>query len=228
MEEDDVWNTKQLPCLRFPVKTVEVSLSQDSETGDHSSTVWDSAKCLFKYMESEIFAKPKPLGRAIELGSGCGLVGICCAVLSQKEGFSEIVMTDRPEAIQRLTSNILKNEDLIGRKVKVRSEVLFWGNDEHIKNVDPPFDFVLVTDCVYAIELIGILVDTIVKVSSPRATVLVALERRDDQVVDTFLASLRAQGFDQMHLTMKRVNKQWRTDAVEMYKFKRTHTNTVV
>ncbi len=93
--------------------------------------------------QDAIQCRDRPLN-VIELGSGCGLVGIAFA---QTVPRCEVVLTDLPEA-----------EDLIGSNLSLmtpadrpaaRFEVLKWEDDLPPGIRGKSFDLVLVADCTY-------------------------------------------------------------------------------
>ncbi|KAL5994596.1 hypothetical protein ACLOJK_024649 [Asimina triloba] len=55
----------------------------------------------------------------------------------------------------------------------IQVEELDWGNPDHIRAVDPPFDYIIGTDIVYAEHLLEPLLKTIFALSGPRTTLLV-------------------------------------------------------
>ncbi len=77
--------------------------------------------------------------RVIELGAGCGLAGIVAAKL----GASETCITDQAALLGLISHNIKVNcSNLPG----VRAIDFSWG--EATTKLHPPYDFVLVADCI--------------------------------------------------------------------------------
>ncbi|KAL0928329.1 hypothetical protein M5K25_000204 [Dendrobium thyrsiflorum] len=59
---------------------------------------------------------------------------------------------------------------------------LDWGNEDHIRAVCPPFDYIIGTDIVYAEHLLEPLVQTIMALSGPRTTIMLGYEIRSTTV----------------------------------------------
>nr|GEU67292.1 nicotinamide N-methyltransferase-like protein [Tanacetum cinerariifolium] len=55
---------------------------------------------------------------------------------------------------------------------------LSWGNSDHIRALDPPFDFIIDTDVVYAEHLLDPLLQTMLALSGPKMTILIGHEIR--------------------------------------------------
>ncbi|KAI9228462.1 MAG: hypothetical protein DHS80DRAFT_23286 [Piptocephalis tieghemiana] len=84
--------------------------------GVTGSVAWDSSIALARLMYAQPDFLPKevrPQGkRVVELGSGCGLIGLTCAAL----GARQVVCTDRADMLAHLERNIRANEDMLGSR----------------------------------------------------------------------------------------------------------------
>lgn len=119
-------------------------------------------------------AQPETLN-VIELGSGCGLVGITLAALRPK---CHILLTDLPEAMDILGYNISQSQPALGSKVE--QMVLDW-DDKLPPSVAPErYDLVLVSECTYNDRSIPALVKTLFALAggSPAAVFVVATKVR--------------------------------------------------
>ncbi|KAL5994594.1 hypothetical protein ACLOJK_024647 [Asimina triloba] len=92
----------------------------------------------------------------------------------------DVVSTDQVEVLPLLTRNIERNTSSIKQTNpdsatlgSIQVEELDWGNLDHIRAVDPPFDYIIGTDIVYAEHLLEPLLKTIFALSGPRTTLLV-------------------------------------------------------
>ena len=113
--------------------------------------------------------------RVIELGSGCGIVGIG---LAQRLPKADFVLTDLPEAMEILKHNISKARP--AESTIVRAETLNWDQAIPERFLEDPFNLILVSDCTYNSDSIPALVRTMsgLIARSPFALILVAMKVR--------------------------------------------------
>mmetsp|Transcript_3488 Transcript_3488/g.10125 ORF Transcript_3488/g.10125 Transcript_3488/m.10125 type:complete len:287 (+) Transcript_3488:151-1011(+) len=108
----------------------------------------------------------------LELGSGCGLVGLVAAALG-----AHVMLTDLPTVLDLLSSNVTANLPAIlaaGGRAEVTA--LQWGKDAPPPGWGSP-DLVLGADLVYHRELYPVLLDTLRQFGSA-TTILLANVRR--------------------------------------------------
>ena len=114
----------------------------------------------------------------LELGSGCGIVGLETARLWPS---SNILLTDLPEAMEILNCNVSKARESSNTN-KVTTAILDWdtGLPKLIKQCQ--HDLVMVSDCTYNSDSIPALVKTLAAVieRSPAALVVVSMKVRHD------------------------------------------------
>lgn len=113
--------------------------------------------------------------RAIELGAGCGLVGLALAKILPGV---EVLLTDLVEAEEITNRNI--SSAVIKKPTKVSFEVLDWTQPLTNSASNRQFDLVLIADCTYNADFIPALVSTLVAlmIASPDALVVVATKTR--------------------------------------------------
>ena len=154
--------------------------------------VWPVSAHLCEYilMHPDAFAEK----RVLELGSGTGLVGICC----NKIGASVVVMTDLLDCIPICKANLYSNTDVMNNDLVVRSEELRWGDIERCRVLIDSygdFDIIIGSDIVYHQdpEVLRALVATVVELSSPNTVFMLAYEYRECMIEDEvdFFAPLR-------------------------------------
>ncbi|KAF1953875.1 hypothetical protein CC80DRAFT_595433 [Byssothecium circinans] len=176
---------------RFDVGA-DVPLQICEETGDSiAKHLWDAGIALACHVKS-IVADGK-MGelrdggegfRALELGTGCGVVGITLAFTIPN---SNIILTDLSEAREIVQRNIsLSKPSLLGT---VEFQELDW-KDENLPsslsstNTSCPLcnqiDLIVAADCTYNADSSPAFVRTIRRLAkrSPKAVVLVAMKRR--------------------------------------------------
>ena len=116
--------------------------------------------------------------RVIELGSGCGIVGLEFAHLFPA---SDVLLTDLPEAMDILNHNISKAK-FSSTRGRVAAAILDWDKtlpDEIAKN---HYDLLIVSDCTYNSDSIPALVGTLTALiaASPAALIVISMKVRHD------------------------------------------------
>ncbi len=120
---------------------------------------------------------------AIELGSGCGIVGIGLAQIVPN---CDIVLTDLPEAQDILIRNIRSSKAARGTQISAR--VLDWESELPIEVSQRRHDIIIISDCTYNTDTIPALVNTLSKLatSSPNAVIYLATKVRHDSETEFF------------------------------------------
>jgi hypothetical protein len=158
------------------------------------SIVWPGAYCLstFLFHHTSFFVRAGI--DAIELGSGCGLVGLSYALCGGR-----IIMTDTPCADKLLTllkkSAVMNENEVFRAGGSVSVLPYIWGN--RWSGASPRFVFA--SDCLYSEECVEPLFKTIsVEIIPPSnlSTVFVLAYRpREKKAEDRFFEYLREDGF---------------------------------
>lgn len=240
MQVDLSDNTKVLKTFSIEFDpNFSLNLSQQNNTQNHGTTVWDSAKLLAFYLFESI-KKPKfevnqgevvvkNQKRCLELGSGCGLGGLLMASL----GF-DTVLTDLPEVLDRvLLSNCdtaiqdiqqwwyhLHHTEHASVKPKIEVRSLDWLD---LPIIETEFHYILAADCIYEIQLVEPLLKCIRAYSSSKTITFIAMERRDDVVVNGFIEKARLYGFDARMILKKIIQNHQHlvcNEDVEIWKLK--------
>ncbi|XP_059626843.1 uncharacterized protein LOC132269605 [Cornus florida] len=192
--EADRLNSPSTSAIIFEVLGHQLHFSQDPNSKHLGTTVWDASMVLVKFLEKNCrkgrFCPSKLKGkRVIELGAGCGVAGFGMALLG-----CDVVSTDQTEVLPLLMRNVERNTSRIlqenpGSDSFGSNQVaeLNWGNDVHIKAVDPPFDYIIGTDVVYAEHLLEPLLRTMLALSGPKTTILLGYEIRSTNVHEKML-----------------------------------------
>jgi predicted nicotinamide N-methyase len=119
--------------------------------------------------------------QAIELGSGCGIVGIS---LAQSIPDCEVTLTDLPEAQEIAQRNLDNMNAAISSTAGFQP--LNWEEPLPPGIEDKYFDLILVADCTYNADSSPALVDTFSKLikRSPKAVILLSMKvRHPDELV---------------------------------------------
>jgi predicted nicotinamide N-methyase len=151
---------------RIVVDGTVLRIHQLSNRSDTASCVWDGATLLARFLERNVVARTLIRhSRVLELGAGCGLVGISAGVL----GATSVVLTDLPCHLPLLRQNVAENSPAWKSKGCKRMVCCecdwtrpprhFTANDGTM--VDSTFDVILVADCVWMEHLVDPLLNTV-------------------------------------------------------------------
>lgn len=152
--------------------------------------------------------------RVIELGSGCGIVGIALAQILPQ---CSILLTDLQEVEEIVTQNIAVAKPTSSSNLEYRT--LDW--DEALPDdlCNNSIDLVLVSDCTYNADSLPALVSVLDRLvqSSPNAIILVALKRRHDSET-VFFDLMQSSGLSNLHHdSMKLPSQHDQLDQIELY-----------
>lgn len=153
----------------------------------------------------------------MELGAGCGIVGIALATMHDK---CDVLLTDLPEVEEIVTRNIKAASPRPSSAIHFHS--LDW-EDPPPELCSQPLDLILISDCTYNADSQPALVSVMVQLvrSSPEALVLVALKRRHDSEA-VFFELMEAAGFTVSEQTDIQVPGQHeQVDQIELYCYRR-------
>lgn len=195
-----------------PVVARDIVLSNGSrlqiweETGDSIARhVWDASLGFIMYIEQTLqvhaanipsrlhnlvlSSKSRRL-QVLELGTGCGTVGIAFAQLCK----SDVILTDLIDAMDILHTNIQAAK--LSPSSTTQGQVLDWGADLHA-SFSSKYDLILVSDCIYNPDSSVHLVNTLLRLMlhSPDALILVGFKRRHSGD-DIFFDHMNKYGFD--------------------------------
>lgn len=168
---------------------------------------------------SEVLLHPaRQTLRVIELGCGCGIVGIALAQMLPQ---CAVTLTDLTEAAEIAMRNI--EQAHLARGSTVNFDVLDWDQDPLPNQFDRPTDIILVSDCTYNVDSLPSLVRVLDVLTgrSPGALILVAAKRRHDSEAIFFdlmrNANLVVLKENRFHLPMAYYAKE----SIEIYAFRR-------
>mmetsp|Transcript_32077 Transcript_32077/g.92159 ORF Transcript_32077/g.92159 Transcript_32077/m.92159 type:complete len:291 (+) Transcript_32077:70-942(+) len=174
-----------VPTQHSPAMPARLRLAECPEAGIVGFRVWRAARLLCRYLEQReagLWAPPLAKAtlragcRVLELGAGCGLVGIACAHLG-----AEATLTDAAEVLPMTRRNVGANPlpASAGRAIRVRE--LAWGCDVREAFPRGSFDLVLGSDLTYYQSLYNPLLLTLLQLVDEESEVLLAhVQRRDE------------------------------------------------
>ena len=180
-------NRKSLDVQHFTFggKIVEVPQDVQAEIDvDHNTglRLWDGAYLLSKYIETSEdfdheFWKEK---HCIELGSGCGLVGMVAWLLG-----ANVTLTDTEETLAHTAKCLHRNFEnwklkacVVPSEEKLKLKSLLWGKESCDQFGDKPYDVILGSDIIYQAEAAVLLLETLHHFSSQSTLILIAYKKR--------------------------------------------------
>ncbi|KAJ1447561.1 putative methyltransferase-domain-containing protein [Pelagophyceae sp. CCMP2097] len=159
----------------------EAPVAQKRGAADRSGLrVWPSALLVLKHVHDRVLpavatAARRSSGRAariVELGSGCGLVGLG---LAAKNAEALVVLTDPQVATQLSADAETDTLAFLRRNVELNglgnssAEKLLWGRKDAaaFRDAFGPFDLVVGSDLLYAPDHYGALLETMLELKAP-------------------------------------------------------------
>jgi predicted nicotinamide N-methyase len=137
--------------------------------------VWDGAILLAKHLElSPELVKGK---RVLELGAGCGLVGIAAGVLGAKE----VVLTDLPYCLPLMKKNVNFHQEMVAKSgcQQMKCAVCDWYDPPSLVDLGGDVDVILVADCIWIQELVLPLLNTLKKLAAKgNVQVIISYQQR--------------------------------------------------
>ncbi|KAK9999422.1 hypothetical protein SO802_019025 [Lithocarpus litseifolius] len=201
----------------------DFQFSQDPNSKHLGTTVWDASLVFVKFLEKNCrkgrFCPSKLKGkRVFKLGAGCGVAGFGMALLG-----CDVVATDQVEVLPLLMRNIERNTSRILQMNpgsdsfgSIQVAELDWGNDDQIRAVGPPFDYIIGTDVVYAERLLEPLLQTITALSGPKTTILLGYEIRSTNVHEQMLQMWR-RNFDVKIVPQSKMHPTFQHPSIQLF-----------
>ena len=149
----------------FEIGDVVVKIEQEGQVGI-GGMVWDASLILAKFLycnRDSVFARVRTV---LEVGSGTGICGLACALMSEK---LRVTLSDLDSHLPLIRTNID-----INATTNVYCEEIDWFNSTDEKK----YDMVIGSDCVYDVELFEPLLDTLDKVTTKDSVVFLCNELR--------------------------------------------------
>lgn len=178
---------------------IQQQRDSDDHTGELRQTtfrcVWDGADVLARYLERTHLPLGKSPNHILELGAGCGLVGIAAGCLCPT---ASVTLTDLPAALPQLRANIDRNRAVLGPDTgRVRAMALDWAAAPLDSEQLGPYDLVLASDVIWLIDLIEPFLDTLQRIvrANPTCVTPMTYQRRSKIVDRRLFAGLECRNF---------------------------------
>ena len=187
---------------RDETETNFIIIEQDNECQIHTGgIVWETSYLLASFLESKFkeSSLSLPLGKTLEIGAGCGMLGL---VLAAKPLCSSMVLTETEGPMKILRQNVEfnkercypsskqnknkfnTNDDNHSFSINAKVHSLNWNNfEEDIRNsnndlLPHSFDTIVGTDVVFSTDLVIPLLQTISKMSHEQTNIYLCLQER--------------------------------------------------
>ncbi|XP_010532292.1 PREDICTED: protein-lysine methyltransferase METTL21D [Tarenaya hassleriana] len=221
--DPDRLNSPSTCTITLEVMGHELHFAQDPNSKHLGTTVWDASMVFAKYLEKNCrkgrFNPSKLKGkRVIELGAGCGVAGFAMAMLG-----CDVISTDQREVLPLLKRNVEWNTSRIVQTNSTSESFgslevaeLDWGNEVHIKAVEPPFDYIIGTDVVYAEQLLEPLLRTIIGLSGPKTTVMLGYEIRSTSIHEKML-QIWKDNFEVKIIPRSKMDGKYQDPSIHLY-----------
>lgn len=155
--------------------------------------------------------------RVMELGTGCGIVGIALAQMLPR---CSVYLTDLEEARDIVSRNLSIAKPAAGSAA--RFEVLDWDEGPGDSACHRPYDLIVASDCTYNADSMPALVRTLQTLTefSSKAAVVVALKRRHESE-EAFFALMEDAGFER-HGDTTGGRPSCQPENIEVHSFRRS------
>ncbi|KAL6591345.1 hypothetical protein ACP70R_049848 [Stipagrostis hirtigluma subsp. patula] len=216
-------NSPSTSAISLEVMGHRLHIAQDPNSKHLGTTVWDASMVFVKFLEKNSrkgrFCPSKLKGkRVIELGAGCGLAGFGMALLG-----CDVVTTDQVEVLPLLMRNVERNKSWIsqsnsdsGSFGSITVAELDWGNKEHIRAVEPPFDYIIGTDVVYSEHLLQPLLETIIELSGPKTKIMLGYEIRSTTVHEQMMEMWKS-NFIVKTISKSKMDVKYQHPSIHLY-----------
>jgi predicted nicotinamide N-methyase len=179
--------SQKADCVSFEIAMETITQRQDLETqaklGQTGGVVWDAAVVLSRFLCQYAASLGLPVGdsaRWLELGAGCGAVGIAASKLLPVP----VVLSDQYSILPILQKNLLENRCT----ARTTLALLDWGKDgESTVELKDGFDVIIGADCVFNENLIDVLIESLLIYAGDKTSVVMATELREPSVTAAFL-----------------------------------------
>ena len=183
---------------------------------------------LLKYLENvEEFPYPDfwKEKRIIDIGSGTGVIGIACALLTTGISGTHVTLTDRAPLLDLLQDNAFKLNSISPSRLCVKE--LDWGNPlPKVPGTPEVFDLILLSDVVtkaYRDSFPG-LIQTLKDLATPSTRIILAYELRDASDKD-FFDLLTSSGFSLKKVADDKLDPDYSAEDIGIFEITKNNDN---
>ncbi|KAL0306854.1 UNVERIFIED_CONTAM: hypothetical protein Sradi_6102700 [Sesamum radiatum] len=213
------------PVIELSVHDTRLSIQQDNGSMHVGTSVWPCSLVLVKFAErwdplrcaaDNPYADILNFGnkRGIELGAGCGAAAMGLYLL----GLHDVVLTDIAPVMPALKHNLKRNKPALKKTLKTAQ--LYWGNEEQVKSLKPPFDFVIATDVVYLEETVAPLIKVMERLMADDGVVLLGYQLRSPEAHELFW-DMCPEVFEVQRIPHEHLHPEYAYEETDVYVFRK-------
>jgi predicted nicotinamide N-methyase len=182
MPEDIFFELANAKTVSYRTKRNKIVSVTQNSTIDNSTggIVWETSYLLATYIEKKISLDSHP--NVLEVGAGCGLLGIAMAL----DG-ARVVLTEAENTMATLERNVDANKKTLKKeggdksnRGKLKAKQLRWDHesDRTLLEEDAPFNIIVGTDVFFDKKLVAPLMDTMRALSDSKTEVYLCFQER--------------------------------------------------
>ncbi|KAL3821445.1 hypothetical protein ACJIZ3_007350 [Penstemon smallii] len=221
------------PVIDVSVLDARLSLHQDNGSMHVGTSVWPCCLVLLKFAERWHPLKysdgetPNPYAqlldfsnkRGVELGTGCGGAAMGLYLL----GLREVILTDIAPVMPALKHNLKRNKQALNKTLKTAQ--FYWGNEEQMKLLKPPFDFVIAADVVYLEETVAPLIESMEGLVADDGVVLLGYQLRSPEAHKLFW-EMCVEVFEVEKIPHEHLHPEYAYEETDVYVFRKKKKNS--
>ncbi|GAX25702.1 hypothetical protein FisN_14Lh010 [Fistulifera solaris] len=174
--------------FRFPNKARTLHIHQDSQVHEQHTggIVWETSVLLLNFL---LLSKVKIGKNVLELGAGCGLLGLGLALANDSV---HVTVTDTAQVVAQVHKNVTTNQLQQDSRIKVCAmDWTRYQQDAIASSVTAhSFDTLVATDVLFSPELVQPLLETMQYFAKPDACMYLCVQIRCAKVHALFLEQL--------------------------------------
>ncbi|KAL3647130.1 hypothetical protein CASFOL_008098 [Castilleja foliolosa] len=214
------------PVIELSVHDTRLSIQQDNGSMHVGTSVWPCSLVLAKFAErwhpQRCAASDNPYAdllnftnkRGVELGAGCGAAAMGLYLL----GLHDVVLTDIDPVMPALKHNLKRNKPALKKALKTAR--VYWGNEEQLMSLKPPFDLVIAADVVYLEETVAPLIKAMEMLVADDGVVLMGYQLRSPEAHNLFWEML-VEVFDVEKIPHEHLHQEYAYEESDVYVFRK-------
>eukprot|EP01039_Chlorochromonas_danica_P004125 gene4125-4522_t len=193
----------------------------------HGAVVWDASVVFAKYMENNLrdFSPSKLNGQQVlELGSGCGLAGGAYLLRGAQVTFTDlqpvltsltIPNTTRIYSLARQYPVDPNNITTIFSPIVLPLDWRYHNPIDDLHAFQSKYDYILLTDCIFAMDLLDDLIAILLYFSTPKTTIICCHEIRDEGINAAFVEKLK-EHFSLKHIAKNKLHPDYSNEFISI------------